>query len=222
MFVHLISIVGVKNRLFVFINWAWNYVTYDQSLRLIFKQKSKNKTSLEKHFLENTIGVFKSYKTLAEKAFVQLKSDEYFHYQPTAESNSIAVIIKHLSGNMISRWTDFLTTDGEKLNRNRDFEFVEARETREQLIELWNKGWETFLDTLNSLNEDDLMKTITIRAEKLTVTQALNRQTAHYAYHIGQIIFLAKQIKNTEWQSLSIPKNKSQEFSKGFYQETIK
>lgn len=222
MFVHLMSIVGVKNRLFVFINWAWNYVTYDQSLRLIIKQKSKNKTSLEKHFLENTIGVFKNYKTLAEKTFSQLKNDEDFHYQTDSESNSIAVIIKHLSGNMISRWTNFLTTDGEKLTRNRDFEFVDDHQTREQLMESWNKGWKVFLDTLNSLNEDDLMKTITIRAEKLTVTQALNRQTAHYAYHIGQIVFLAKQIKNTEWKSLSIPKNKSAEFSKGFYQETIK
>ncbi|MDP1744222.1 MAG: DUF1572 family protein, partial [Bacteroidota bacterium] len=108
------------------------------------------------------------------------------------------------------------------LTRNRDFEFVNDHQTREQLMESWNKGWKVFLDTLNSLNENDLMKTITIRGEKLTVTQALNRQTAHYAYHIGQIVFLAKQIKNTEWQSLSIPKNKSEEFSKGFYQETIK
>jgi|GEM_PF-1948 len=221
-FVHLMSIVGIKNRLIIFINWAWNYVTYDQSLRLIFKQKTIIKMSLEKHFLENTIGVFKNYKTLAEKSFSQLSKDEDFHYQPDPESNSIAIIIKHLSGNMISRWSDFLTTDGEKPTRNRDAEFIDDNQTTEQLMQLWNNGWDIFLNTLNSLNENDLLKTITIRGEKLSVTQALNRQTAHYAYHIGQIVFLAKHIKNTKWKSLSIPKNKSNEYSKSSYLESLK
>lgn len=178
--------------------------------------------NFEKHFLENSIGVFKNYKNLAEKSFSQLNTDADFHYQPDAESNSIAVIIKHMSGNMVSRWTDFLTTDGEKPYRNRDTEFFDGTETREELLQLWNKGWTVFLDTLNSLTENDVMKTITIRGEGLTVTQALNRQTAHYAYHVGQIVFLAKHIKNSEWKSLSIPKNKSAENMKGSYLDNIK
>jgi hypothetical protein len=178
--------------------------------------------NFEKHFLENTIGVFKNYKTLAEKSFAQLNTDADFHYQPDAESNSIAVIIKHMSGNMVSRWTDFLTTDGEKPYRNRDNEFVDGKETRDELLQLWNNGWNVFLETLNSLTEEDVMKTVTIRGEGLTVTQALNRQTAHYAYHVGQIVFLAKHIKNSEWKSLSIPKNKSAENMKGSYLDNIK
>jgi hypothetical protein len=178
--------------------------------------------NIEQHFLENTIGVFKNYKTLAEKSFAQLNNDKEFHYAPDAESNSIAVIIKHLSGNMISRWTDFLTTDGEKPNRNRDSEFIDGTETREQLMLLWDKGWEVFLNTLHSLTPNDLMKTITIRSEGLTVMQALNRQTAHYAYHVGQIVFIAKHIKNSSWQSLSIPKNKSIEHSKTSYLDNLK
>ncbi len=178
--------------------------------------------TFEKHFLENTIGVFKNYKTLAEKSFSQLSCDKDFHYQPDSESNSIAVIIKHISGNMISRWTDFLTTDGEKPNRNRDSEFIDGSETRNQLMQLWDNGWIVFLDALNSLHENDVMKTVSIRGEKLTAAQALNRQTAHYAYHIGQIVFLAKHIKNTEWKSLSIPKNKSGENLKGSYLDNLK
>ncbi len=177
---------------------------------------------IEKHFLENAIGVFKSYKSLADKAMLQLSNDKEFHYAPDQESNSIAIIIKHISGNMISRWTDFLTTDGEKPNRNRDTEFIEGTETREQLIQIWEKGWNVFFNTLNSLTEKDLMKAVTIRGEGLTVIQALNRQTAHYAYHIGQIVFLAKHIKNTEFKSLSIPKNKSAEHSHGSYHEGLK
>jgi Protein of unknown function (DUF1572) len=165
--------------------------------------------SIGQHYLENTIGVFMNYKKLAENSFIQLNLESDFHHQPDSESNSIAVIIKHLSGNMISRWTDFLTTDGEKVFRNRDAEFIDEKETKEQLLKLWDKGWAVFLETLYSLNETDLLKTVTIRGESLTVMQALNRQTAHYAYHIGQIVFLAKHIKNTEWKSLSIPKNKS-------------
>ena len=178
--------------------------------------------SIEKHFLENTIGVFKNYRALAEKSFSQLTNEKDFHFAPDAESNSIAVIVKHISGNMISRWTDFLTTDGEKPTRNRDGEFVEGKETREQLMQIWNKGWEVFMNTLNSLKEEDILKTITIRGEGITAMQALNRQTAHYAYHVGQIVFLAKHIKNTEWKSLSIPKNKSNDHLKGSYLDNIK
>ncbi len=178
--------------------------------------------NLEKHFLENTIGIFKNYKSLAEKSFDQLTRDNDFHYRPDSESNSIAIIIKHLSGNMISRWTNFLTSDGEKPSRNRDAEFTDGIETQEQLMRFWHYGWQLFFDTLNSLKESDLLKRITIRGEELTVTQALNRQTAHYAYHIGQIVFLVKHIKNKNWKSLSIPKNKSNEHSDGSYLDTIK
>lgn len=177
---------------------------------------------IEKHFLENTIGVFTNYRNLAEKSFAQLDNEADFHYQPDSESNSIAVIMKHMSGNMISRWTDFLTTDGEKPDRNRDGEFVDNHESREQLMEYWNKGWKVFMDTLHSLKEEDLMKTVKIRGEGLTVVQALNRQTAHYAYHVGQIVFLAKHIRNSSWKSLSIPKNKSGEHMKGTYQDNLK
>ncbi len=178
--------------------------------------------NIENHFLENTIGVFKNYKSLAEKSFEQLNNNEEFHYVLDTESNSIAVIIKHMSGNMISRWTDFLTTDGEKPTRNRDGEFLEGKESKEELMSIWEKGWTVFFDTLNSLNGNDLLKIVTIRGEGLTVMQALNRQTAHYSYHVGQIVFLAKHIKNNDWKSLSIPKNKSTDFLKGTYLDNIK
>ncbi len=178
--------------------------------------------NFEKHVLENTIGVFNNYRALAEKSFAQLENDEQYHYAPDNESNSLAILIKHMAGNMISRWTDFLTTDGEKPNRNRDGEFIEEKETKEELIACWNKGWKVFLETLHSLKEEDLIKIITIRGEELTVAQALNRQTAHYAYHVGQIVFLAKHIKNTDWHSLSIPKNKSADHLKGSYLDNIK
>jgi hypothetical protein len=178
--------------------------------------------NIEKHFLENSIGVFINYRNLAEKAFSQLESDKDFHYQPDEESNSIAVLIKHMSGNMISRWTNFLTTDGEKPDRNRDSEFVDNNESKEELLRIWNEGWKVFMDTLYSLKGEDLLRTVTIRGEGLTVMQALNRQTAHYAYHIGQIVFLAKHIKGNEWKSLSIPKNKSNDYLKGTYLDNLK
>lgn len=176
----------------------------------------------EKHFLETTIGVFKNYKSLAEKSFAQLEQEKDFHFIPDEESNSLAVLIKHMSGNMISRWTDFLTTDGEKPNRNRDEEFMDRKETRQQLMEQWDTGWKVLFDTLNSLKEDDLLKKITIRQEPLTVLQALTRQTAHYSYHIGQIVFLAKHLKGGNWKSLSIPKNQSAAHMKGTYLDNIK
>jgi hypothetical protein len=176
----------------------------------------------EKHFLETTIGVFKNYKALAEKSFAQLKNDHEFHYTPDPESNSIATLIKHMSGNMISRWTDFLTTDGEKPTRNRDEEFIDHSETREQLLEKWNAGWDIFFNTLHLLTEQDLLKTITIRQEALTVTQALIRQIAHYSYHTGQIVFIAKHLRSVDWKSLSIPKNQSAQHSKGSYLDNLK
>ena len=173
------------------------------------------------NYLESIKKQFVYYKLLGDKTFVQL-TDEKLFWQYNEESNSIAIIVKHLSGNMLSRWTDFLTTDGEKPTRNRDGEFIDGSETKEQLIVLWTNGWEVFMNTLYSLTENDLMKTVTIRSEKLTVMQALNRQTAHYAYHIGQIVFLAKHLKNNEWQWLSIPKNKSNEHLKTSYLNNLK
>ncbi|MDQ3048293.1 MAG: DUF1572 domain-containing protein [Bacteroidota bacterium] len=178
--------------------------------------------NVEQHFLENTIGVFRNYKSLADKAFTQLDQNSQFHYQPDPESNSLETLIRHMAGNMISRWTDFLTSDGEKPDRNRDGEFNPALETKAELLKRWEDGWELFFKTLRSLKEEDLQKTVTIRGEGLTVLQALNRQTAHYSYHVGQIVFLAKHIRTKDWISLSIPKNKSAENMKGSYLDTIK
>ena len=156
---------------------------------------------------------FRDYKKLGERAFAQL-SDEDFFRTIDDESNSIAVIIKHIAGNMLSRWTDFLTTDGEKPERNRDMEFVmlpERRRTR--CSRFWEKGWKCTFEALEPLTPDDLMRTVKIRGEDHTVVQAINRQIAHYANHIGQIVYLAKHFKSSEWQSLSVPKNKSAEFN---------
>lgn len=154
----------------------------------------------------------KYYKELGEKTFVQLE-DKDFHWQPTSESNSIAVIIQHISGNMLSRWTNFLTEDGEKDWRQRDDEFEIHHYSKQQLIDLWDKGWKCFLTALESLTADDLMKTIYIRKEPMTAMDAINRQLAHYPYHIGQILFLGRMIKNENWKNLSIPKKRSQEYN---------
>ena len=148
------------------------------------------------------------YKTICEKAMEQLEENQLF-YSTNEDTNSIATIIQHLSGNMISRWTDFLSTDGEKEWRNRDSEFETNITTREDLIETWNNGWNCFFTTINSLQSNDLEKTIYIRKEGQTVIDAINRQLAHYPYHIGQIVFIAKMIKQNPWTSLSIAKNKS-------------
>lgn len=151
---------------------------------------------------------FLYYKTLGEKAMEQLEPEQLY-ITLNEDSNSIAGIVKHLSGNMLSRWTDFLTTDGEKEWRNRDSEFDESISTKEELLANWDKGWNCFLDTLNSLEANQLTEIIYIRNEGHTVIEAINRQLAHYPYHIGQIVFLAKMLKKQEWNSLSIPKNKS-------------
>ena len=165
------------------------------------------------HYIENARFEFAKLKALGDKAFAQL-SDADFHYKPDAESNSIAIIIQHLSGNMISRWTDFLTTDGEKPTRHRDSEFEEGKQNKEALIKAWEAVWAVFTDTLNSLTGEDVMKVVTIRGEKQTVIQALNRQLTHYGYHIGQIVYIGKHIRSSDWQTLSIAKNKSEEFNK--------
>lgn len=168
--------------------------------------------SIGKDYLETAIRRLKYYKELGDKTFVQLNEWD-FHYQPNDESNSIATIIQHMAGNMLSRWTNFLTEDGEKEWRKRDEEFETHPYTKPELITIWEKGWTCFLDTLSNLKKKDLKKTVRIRQEELTVIDAINRQLAHYPYHIGQIIFLAKIIKNKNWQNLSIPKGNSQAYN---------
>lgn len=162
-------------------------------------------------FLEESIKSFRGLKSNAEKAIEQL-SDADLHWAYNSESNSIVIIMKHLAGNMISRWTDFLTSDGEKENRNRDSEFEDDIKTREQLMAYWNLGWKIFLETLNTLNEDDLLKTVYIRKEPHTVIRAIQRQLSHYAYHCGQIVYVAKQIKGKDFKTLSIPKGESSKY----------
>ncbi|BDU25564.1 DUF1572 family protein [Flavobacterium sp. GSB-24] len=162
----------------------------------------------DQSYLENVKKQFLYYKMLGEKAMDQLQPEQLF-VAINEDTNSIATIVKHISGNMLSRWTDFLTTDGEKEWRNRDAEFENDLQSKEQVLEIWNKGWNVFLETLNSLNPEHLSTIIYIRNEGHTVIEAINRQLAHYPYHVGQIVFYAKQLKNSEWNSLSIPKNKS-------------
>ena len=172
---------------------------------------------LSSNFLEHTIKAFEDLKKLSDKSFSQLEKDEHFSYAPDPESNSLAILVKHMSGNMISRFTDFLTTDGEKPNRDRDTEFVDDLKTKKQVLEVWEKGWKVFLETLRSLKEEDLLKTVVIRGEKHTVTQALIRQLSHYAYHTGQIVYLVKIIKQGKFDSLTIPRGKSNEFNKKMF-----
>lgn len=164
-------------------------------------------------FLESAVKRFGEYKALGDKTFAQL-SDEQFHFQPNPESNSIAIIIQHMHGNMLSRWTAFLTEDGEKGWRNRDAEFEVQPFSKEQLVQLWNEGWSVLFNTLASLNEHDLLKKITIRKQPLLVIDAINRQLAHYSYHVGQIVFLGKMVQGEHWQTLSIPRGASQQFNK--------
>jgi hypothetical protein len=166
--------------------------------------------NLGKHFLEDAIKTFKKGKALAEKAIAQIEEKD-FHWQPDNESNSIAIIMKHMSGNMISRWTDFLTTDGEKKDRNRDTEFVDDRSV-EELMAFWERGWQILFNTLSGLTEDDLLKTVYIRAEPHTVVEAINRSLTHYGYHLGQLVYIAKHLRSENWKSLSIPRGKSADF----------
>jgi hypothetical protein len=175
--------------------------------------------SLGKEYLQTVIRRVKYYKELGDKTFEQLNNEADFHYQPNEESNSIAVIVQHISGNMLSRWTNFLTEDGEKEWRQRDDEFSIHSYSKQQLLEIWEKGWKCFLDELESLNEDDLLKAIHTRQEKLTAIDAINRQLAHYPYHIGQIVYLGRMIKDHAWKNLSIPRGLSQQYNKS---ETVK
>ena len=163
-------------------------------------------------YLKDSLSLFRFYKKLAEGAMVQV-SDEQLFVALDEEMNSIAIVVKHMAGNMRSRWTDFLTTDGEKPDRNRDSEFVAPPATREELIRLWNEGWGLVFSALEPLSDSDLTRKITIRGEPHSVMQAINRQIAHYSYHCGQIVFLAKHFKAGDWKSLSVPRNRSAEFN---------
>ena len=167
--------------------------------------------TFEEGFLKDSIKRFKYYKELGDQTFEQLKDDDFF-YQPNTESNSIAIIIQHMYGNMLSRWTNFLTEDGEKDWRKRDAEFEVMSMTREDLLSFWNEGWNCLLTTLESLQPGDLMKTITIRTEPLLVYDAILRQLAHYPYHVGQIVYIGRMIREQEWRSLSIPKGESKAY----------
>ncbi len=163
---------------------------------------------METTFLQTSKTIFAQYKQLGEKTFAQLPEEKLF-FQYNTESNSIAVIVKHLHGNMLSRWTDFLTSDGEKEWRQRDAEFENDPVTREELLRTWNEGWNCLFAALNALTNEDLTKTVYIRNEAHTAEDAIMRQLAHYPYHVGQIIYIGKMIAGESWTSLSIPKNKS-------------
>jgi hypothetical protein len=165
-------------------------------------------------YVKDSLDLFRYYKKLAERALEQCP-DEGLLAALDGESNCIGIIVKHMAGNMKSRWQDFLTTDGEKPDRNRDMEFEEPPKTRAELMEMWERGWKYVFDALEGLQEADLARTVTIRTEPHSVMQAINRQTAHYSYHIGQIAFLAKHFaaKAGEWTAVTVPKKKSAEFN---------
>nr|WP_294943908.1 DUF1572 family protein [uncultured Mucilaginibacter sp.] len=164
------------------------------------------------HYLQSARKQFEYYKSVGERAMAQVDDDALF-WQYNAESNSIATIVKHLWGNMLSRWTDFLISDGEKPWRQRDAEFESNTLSRDELMAQWNEGWACLFGALDSLNESNWATDIFIRGEKHTVTDAINRQLAHYPYHIGQIVFIAKMIADNNWASLTIPRGKTQEFN---------
>lgn len=167
---------------------------------------------MKQDYINSTRKQFEYYQSLGEKSFEQLNENELF-WQYNEVSNSIAIIVKHLSGNMISRWTDFLNTDGEKSWRNRDDEFELTIETKSEMLQRWNNGWRCLFDALDSINENNFDTKIYIRNQEHTVVDAINRQLAHYAYHIGQIVFIARMIKNSDWKNLSIPRGASKAFN---------
>jgi hypothetical protein len=166
-------------------------------------------------YMKDSTDLLRYYKTLAERAMAQCPDDGLFAALDT-ESNSIAIIVKHMAGNMRSRWRDFLTTDGEKPDRNRDTEFEDPPKTRTELNEMWERGWKYVFDALGALSETDLTKTVTIRSVPHSVMQAISRQVAHYPHHVGQIVFLAKHFAvkaNGKWESLSVPRGQSKQFT---------
>lgn len=163
-------------------------------------------------YLDSVRRQFQLYKQLGEKAMAQVE-DEQLQWQANEECNSIATIVKHLWGNMLSRWTDFLTTDGEKNWRKRDAEFENDIKTRDEMMQKWEEGWKCLFDALDSVSDDDLNEIVYIRNEGHTVLEAINRQVAHYSYHVGQIVYVSKLLSSDGWKSLSIPRNKSSEYN---------
>lgn len=163
-------------------------------------------------YLKSAIRQFAYYKQLGEQSMAQIEESQLF-FQPNEDTNSIAIIAQHLWGNMLSRWTDFRTSDGEKEWRKRDAEFEPVITTRTQLLEHWEQGWLCLFDALNSITDNDLQEIIYIRNEGHTILEAINRQIAHYSYHVGQIVFIAKMLKSNHWQSLSIPRNSSDTYN---------
>ncbi len=169
--------------------------------------------NLAQHYLENVIAEFRYLKKLGDRAMAQLE-DEQFFITLDPESNSVAILVKHLAGNMRSRWMDFLTSDGEKPDRNRDQEFViDANMGRAEVIEWWERGWRYVFDAIEPLRPEDVLHTVMIRQEPHTILQAISRQFGHYATHVGQIVFLAKHLKSTEWKTLSVPRGQSERFN---------
>ena len=164
-------------------------------------------------YLKDSLSLFHYYKRLAERAMAQM-ADEQIYAVLDPEANSVAVIVKHMAGNMISRWADFLTSDGEKPGRDRDAEFSDPPQPRQALMELWDQGWRVLFSALEPLSEDDMNRSITIRGEAHSVMQAINRQLGHYAYHCGQIVLLAKHMQHDKWEPLSIPRGRSAEFNR--------
>src|ERR1700690_3800127 len=162
---------------------------------------------------KDSISLFRYYQKLGEGALAQV-SDEQLFSVLDPEMNSLAVIVNHMAGNMISRWTDFLASDGEKPGRNRDREFDSPPQNRAAAMQLWKEGWQCVFAALEPLSEGDLDRSVTIRGEPHSVTQAINRQIAHYAYHVGQLVFWAKHLRHTQWRSLSVPRGKSAEFNR--------
>ncbi len=169
-------------------------------------------------YLSSTRKQFEYYKSLGEKTFEQL-TDEQLFWQYNAESNSIATIVKHLWGNMVSRWTDFLTADGEKEWREREAEFENDLQTREVMLRLWNEGWDCLFQALDSVNEENINTIIFIRNQGHSIVEAINRQLAHYPYHIGQIVFIGKMVKDASWTSLSIPRGGSKEYNAAKFEQ---
>lgn len=165
-----------------------------------------------REYLESAKKQFAYYRLLGDRTFEQLDEDDIF-YQPNSSSNSIAIMVTHLRGNMLSRWTNFLQEDGEKEWRNRDLEFENSIQNKMELLNLWNEGWNCLFDALDEINESNWNQLIFIRNQGHTITEAINRQLAHYSYHAGQIVYLGKLIKDKSWQNLSIPKGKSDDYN---------
>jgi hypothetical protein len=163
-------------------------------------------------YLDDTLSLFRYYKKMAEGAMEQVTDEQLFAVLDP-EMNSIALTVKHMAGNMRSRWTNFLDSDGEKADRNRDSEFVEPPSDRRSMMAMWESGWELVFSALQPLSQDDVGRTVYIRGEAHSVMQAMNRQLGHYAYHCGQIVFLAKHFQSSKWKSLSVPRNRSGEFN---------